>query len=150
MIMNSDYMVPAFHFRVLFTGLEGLTEADTRFESVSGIQASLQHELVDTTGNVHQQDTVTAVFQPVILRRAFVVSKNQVLLHWITGCLNKRAYHPLPEVRIEVLNDEHEPALTIVLKDVSLNNWSLGELHAQKSGLLMEEIWLSYKAISIQ
>ena len=44
---NENDIIPSFHFRVLFTGLKGVTELDTRFESVSGIQGSRAVEIPD-------------------------------------------------------------------------------------------------------
>jgi len=147
MMMNNDYIIPAFHFRVLFRALKNATGADTSFESVSGIQGALHHETADA-GNRNEKNS-TVVFQPVVLRRPVVLPHHSGLLQWIINCLNKPVYDPLPEVLVEVLNEEHQPVITISLKEVSVRSWSLGELHAQKSGLLMEEILLDYKAIEI-
>jgi len=54
----------------------------------------------------------------------------------------------LRKIKIEVLNDERLPALVIVLKDVYVTNWTLGELHAH-SNLLTEEISLGYHPVDV-
>jgi phage tail-like protein len=135
MTTNNNYIIPAFHFRVSFTGLRVATEADTMFESVSGIQGTLQHGITDP-GN--RNENATTIFQPLVLKRAVVLPRNSGLLQWVVSCLNNPVYEPLPQVLVEVLNEEHQPLIIIRLKEVSFKNWALGELHAQQSGLLME------------
>jgi phage tail-like protein len=89
------------------------------------------------------------VFQPVVLRRAVTVPAHSVLRHWVIASLHHRTKQPLQEVKIEVLNEERLPSLVIVLKDVYVANWALGEFHAQNSNLLMEEISLGYRSVDV-
>ncbi|MEO5685244.1 MAG: phage tail protein [Chitinophagaceae bacterium] len=142
--MNNNKIVSSFHFRVLFKGLKEITDIDSRFQSVSGIQGALQQE------TDKGKSLVTTVFQPVILRRGMLLPKESVLLQWILKGLNNAVLNPLPEVLIEVLDENHQPAISIVLKSVSVRSWTMGELNAEKSGLLMEEIQLDYKAIEMR
>jgi hypothetical protein len=55
----------------------------------------------------------------------------------------------LPEVLIEVLDEEHKPGLIVRLTKVTAAGWELGELNAGRSELLMEEITLHYKSIEL-
>lgn len=142
---NSD-MVPAFHFLVTFTGLNGNPGQDSSFESIAGIQAMVQ----DYTTNLRNDEkTPVAVFLPVVLRRAVSQAQQSPLRQWVLRCLNEKRHEHLPEVKIEILNEEHLPVMVIVLKNISVKSWSLGELHAQKSNLLMEEIGLGYQCVEI-
>jgi len=147
MMITESHIVPAFHFRVLFAGLSDLTEQDSSFESVSGIHGTL---VDNNTVPPHQPGkNGTTVFQPVVLRRAVSMPGRSALREWALNCLNGNAHDPLREVKIEVLNEEHLPLLVITLKNVYVKTWALGELHAQKSNLLMEEISLGYHTIEI-
>ncbi len=133
-------MVPAFHFRVSFGGIPS-TEADSLFESVAGIQGIFQQ--TDTT--IHG----SVVFQPLVLRRPVVPMQQSALLQWIFRSLRQEVAALLPELSVEVLDEAHQPAITIILKQISVRSWALDELHARRSGLLMEEIQLQYKSIEI-
>jgi len=145
---TNSYMVPAFHFRVLFAGLDDLTEQDSSFESVTGIHGMVADK---NTGMPHQDEkNTTTVFQPVVLRRAVMLPGQSALREWALTCLNGNIQDPIREVKIEVLNEEHSPVLVVVLKNVYVKTWALGELHAQKSNLLMEEISLGYHTIEIR
>lgn len=147
MMITESHIVPAFHFRVLFAGLSDLTEQDSSFESVSGI-----HGMAADNNTIFQhqpEKNGATVFQPVVLRRAVLMSGRSALREWALKCLNGNAHDPLREVKIEVLNEEHLPVLVITLKNAYVKTWALGELHAQKSNLLMEEISLGYHTIEI-
>lgn len=145
---NTDNdIIASFHFRVLFTGLKGITDTDTRFESVSGIQGN---RVADINNAGKAKDTGTAVFQPLILKRAARPPQASALLQWALQCLNTHTFPVLPEVLVQVLNEQHQPQLTVRLKQVTFKAWLLGELDARVSGILTEEFQLDYKAIEVQ
>lgn len=143
--MNEDHKLSAFHFKVLFKGLD-TNEADSGFQSVSGLKAAI----------IRQEDSVrdqnknpVTLFNPLVLRRAITGNNNSPLRQWILRCLNASSPEPLPEVLIEVLNDKHSPEMIIRLTNVTAAAWELGELHAQKNELLMEEITLHYQSVEM-
>jgi phage tail-like protein len=140
--MNEHDLLAAFHFRVLFRGLEAEGETDFRFQSVAGIKA-----IASTPGD--EKNSANTQFGPVILRRAVERSTDSPLRQWILQNLNRSSQHELPEVLIEVLDEEHRPGIIISLKNVTAAGWQLVELNADKSELLMEEISLHYKSIGM-
>jgi phage tail-like protein len=146
--MSENYLLAAFHFRVLFKGLETAVETDSRFQSVTGLKAT-----IETPGNPvatadEKKSTVTR-FNPVVLRRAVERSNNSVLRRWVLENLNRSSHNEIPEVLIEVLNEEHKPEIIVRLKKVTAAGWQLGELNAANSELLMEEITLNYRSIEM-
>jgi phage tail-like protein len=140
--MKENHLLTAFHFRVLFRGLESKGETDFRFQSVAGIKAINLNPVVE-------KRSIATQFGPVILTRAIEGSVDSPLRQWILENLNKSSPGELPEVLIEVLNEEHKPEIIIRLKKVTVAGWQLGELHAEKSELLMEEITLHYQSIGM-
>lgn len=72
-----------------------------------------------------------------------------MLLQWALNSLNSQEIKLLPEVLIEVLNDEGNPDVIIILRNVSARSWSISDLHAEKSELLMEELVLDYHSVDI-
>jgi phage tail-like protein len=149
MTNNENDIIPSFHFRVLFMGLKGVTDLDTRFESVSGIQGSRAVEITDA-GKRKEKDSSTTSFQPLVLKRAALGPQASVLLRWVLQCLNMHSYPALPTVQVQVLNELQQPLLIINLTEVTLKTWVLGGLDARVSGILMEEFQLDYKAIEIK
>lgn len=137
--------LPAFHFRVLFKGLEGISEIDSQFQSVTGIKAVRENN--PTAGS--EKTAGATIFNPVILKRGMVSPIHSVLLQWVIKSLHEPAKHFLPEVLIEILNEESKPEIIIRLVKVSVRSWSAGDLHAEKSELLMEELVLDYTSIEL-
>jgi phage tail-like protein len=140
--MSENHLMTAFHFRVLFRGLKLKEENDFRFQSVTGIKAF--HLIPDD-----EKRSAATQFGPVVLTRAVEPSTNSALRQWILQNLNKSS-DILPEVLIEVLDEEHKPGMIIRLKNVTVAGWQLGELNAEKSDLLMEEISLHYQSIGME
>jgi phage tail-like protein len=141
--MNENKLITAFHFRVLFSGLKAKEETDLRFHSVTGIKA------IHLVPGDERKPAATQ-FGPVVLTRAVEGSTDSALRQWILQNLNKSSSDILPEVRIEVLNEEYKPGIIVRLKSVTVAGWQLSELNANKSELLMEEITLHYQAIIME
>ena len=146
--MDRDHILPAFHFRILFKGLNKTGDDDSGFQSISGLRISTVIPVAfDLAGEAIKE---TTLFNPVVLRRAISSTQRSPLREWVLRCLNHSSKEPLPEVLIEILNEEHEPGLIIRLTDVTAAGWQLSELDALNSKLLMEEISLHYTSIDVK
>jgi phage tail-like protein len=140
--------MPAFHFRVIFRGLDNTGDDDSGFQSISGLKISTIIPAAFELGGEAIKETT--LFNPVVLKRAVRSSQRSPLREWVLRCLNHSSKEPLPEILIEILNEEHEPGLTIRLIDVTAASWQLSELDALNSNLLMEEIGLHYTSIDVK
>jgi phage tail-like protein len=146
--MDTDPIIPAFHFRVLFKGLNKTGDGDSGFQSVSGLKISTIFPAASALeGEALKERTV---FNPVVLRRAIKSTRRSLLRDWVLRSLNHSSKEPLPEVLIEVLNEEHQPALAIRLTNVTAAGWQLSDLDALNSNALMEEISLQYTSIDVK
>ena len=146
--INYGDLTMAYNFKVLFKGLEWVDEIDSKFHSVSGIKASLIHEN-DPLKIKDRQSNVNTEYCPVILRRSIADPDRSALRKWILKCLNESVTDPLPEVVIEILKNDMTPEITVILRPVYFKSWELGELNAQKSEVLYEELILDYENIEI-
>lgn len=146
--MDRNYQIPSFHFRVSFNGLANATEADTKFQSVSGIKVVLQNVSANNSSG-QERNVLAKTFEPVILRRGLADPKNSALLRWLFNYVNDGIYNPIPEVMIEILNEDHSPAMIVKLLKATPKSWSLGELHAERSEVLIEELTLDYQSIQL-
>lgn len=143
--MSDNRFLPAFHFRIQFNGLKTTTEADTYFQSVNGLKAMVVS--TDNAAAVADNKNPPVLFNPIILKRAISQKNKSLLRQWVLKSLNGSKYAPLPDMLIQVLNEEHQPAITFRLTHVTAAGWQLGELNAQQSELLMEEFTLLYRSI---
>ncbi len=147
-------MIQAFNFIVRFIGLSNITSSsneiiDSNFQSITGIKAIIDFE-ENASANINERANAKKIFTPVVLKRAIPLPLQSPLLQWILKNISEPGFNILPEVLIEVLNESEEPTIVIKFRNVSLVSWSLGELNAEKSELLIEEIALAYTSLSIQ
>lgn len=140
--MPDNPLLPAFHFTIQYSGLKGNKSADTAFESVT----SLQLTAGNAEGIMAADKKPGTVFNPVVLKRA-VSQQPSPLRQWVLQSLNGSKTKPLTEVLIHVLDETHQPVISIRLIEVTPAGWQLGPLHAQQSELLTEEISLQYQAV---
>jgi phage tail-like protein len=147
--MIDNLFLPAFHFRIQFSGLkpDADAETDTHFQSVSGLKAMVVNS--GNTTSVPGNKILPVLFNPVVLKRAISRQCISPLREWILENLNGSKSTPLPEVLIQVLNEEHQPVIIFRLIHVTAAGWQLGELNAKQSELLMEEISLQYHSIEL-
>jgi phage tail-like protein len=148
MITDRDHIIPAFHFRVLFKGLDIDGDDDSGFQSISGLKISTTIPARSETSEEVIKETT--LFNPVVLRRAIRSTHRSPLREWVLRCLNHSSRETLPEMIIEILNEEHEPHFAIRCTHVTAWGWELSELNASNSELLMEEISLQYKSIDMK
>jgi hypothetical protein len=139
-------MFASFHFTVGFTGINGITDADARFELVSGIAAARQEALPAGAGREKQ----STLYQPLIFTRALPVPQQSVLHQWIQQCIRSGVYPVLPGIEVHVLNHQLMPVVSLLFKNCTLKNWQLSELNAVKDGILMEEIQFDYIGMTIR
>jgi len=143
--MSDNRFLTAFHFRIQFNGLKNDAEADTHFQSVSGLKAMVAG--TDNATAFVDNISPPVLFNSIILKRAISEKNRSPLRQWVLKSLNGSKSTPLSEVLIQVLNEEHQPAITFRLTHVTAAGWQLGELNAQQSELLMEEFALQYQSI---
>lgn len=142
--MHENNLLPAFHFNIHFKELPDDLGIDDRFMSISGLKAMVV--LPDDDNNEAGKKIRTA-FGPLVLKRAISVNRQSPLRKWVLDSLATSGSAILPEVLIEVLNEEHTPEMVFKVEQVSAIGWELGELHAGKSELLMESISLQYLSL---
>lgn len=139
------YPPSAFYFKVTFAGIKAA--ADSSFQEVSGIEATLDTEPVKEGG---ENDMVyrmpkNVTFTNLVLKRG-IAALDSELLSWCQDCiLNFRTKKPKPKlVHVRLLNEDGN-----VLHGWSFANaipvkWRMGAFNAQKNEVALETIELSY------
>lgn len=124
------------HFVVEF--LNDSLREDHRFQSVHGLQAKLVKE--------DDEKQPRAKFENIILKRAF--EPDSKLVEWCMNAINNNIFK-YETMTIKLLNSKHKPISGWIVNNALPIGWSVEELHAQESRVLIETIELTYKNFQV-
>ncbi len=141
--MSSYYPPVGFHFRVEFD-LDGLTDADTRFQEVSGLAAELGIEEVVEGGEnrfSHRLPT-RAKYSNLILKRGLLTDSQ--LIQWCRDAIEHFEFAPTT-VNVTLLNELHKPVSeTLSFIRAWPVKWSVSDFKAQENAIVVETLELAY------
>ncbi len=138
------YQTVNFHFRVHF---EQEAEAlDIRFQSVSGLDSTLETETIKEGGENHFEHVVPVrrKYGPLILKRGLLTPKESGITKWFKKVFDDQQVKPIPKVDIQLLNEDHEPLIQWTINNVWPRSWKIGELNAERGEVLIETLELNY------
>ncbi len=145
----AEYYPPVgFHFKVEFLDVGGLADKDVLFQEVSGLTAELEVESLKEGGEnrfTHKLPT-RATYQDVVLKRGLLVSSD--LVKWMTDAIENLDIQTT-SVIITLLNEEHQPLQAYQLYNAYPKKWSISNLNAQESQLVVETLELTYQYFKI-
>lgn len=144
----ADYYPPAsFHFRVEFLDIDTV-DNDVLFQSVSGLSASIETENVKEGGENRFTHTlpVRSQYSDLVLKRG--VLKDSGVVAWCRDALEGFSFRP-STVLVHLLNDEHEPLVTWNVVHAWPKKWSVADLDAEKSAILIETLELNYNFFTV-
>lgn len=142
------YQAVNFHFSVRFDlGYE--TEADMRFQSVTGMDASVDTETVREGGENRFEHVVPTrrKYGPLILKRGLLTDEHSGLTAWLQRAFDDGYFDVIPTVHISLLDEEHYPLMYWVVNNVWPRSWKLGELNAERGEVLIETLELNYNRL---
>jgi len=150
------YQTVGFHFAVSFNGA-GLVDLDARFQSVSGLNAQLETETVKEGGENRFTHVlpVRRKFSDLILKRGLLSPEaGSKITEW---CINafqafgqaranapKRLLIEPVDLEVVLLNQDHEALMKWKVIHAWPKSWKIGDLHAEKSEVLIETLELHY------
>ena len=147
-----DYQVVNFHFNVQFDVNSGIS--DIRFQSVSGLDSSLDTEPLKEGGENRYEHMlpVRRKYGPLILKRGILRTKESALTRWLKGSfdddLECEIIQPIPTVVINLLSEDHEnPLMAWTITNVWPRSWKVGELNAEQGAVLIETLELNYNRL---
>lgn len=136
------YPPVGFHFKVTFE-LTSAPEADSSFQEVSGLEASMEMESIKEGGEnrfVHRLPLLPT-YGNLILKRGMLV--DSALIKWFEDAILNYEFHPIP-VSVTLLNQENKPQAAWIFHNAVPVKWSTSNLNAEESSLVVETIELSY------
>ena len=146
--MPAYYPPVGFHFRVEVLDLSPAKENDLRFSEVGGLTTEFGTEEVAEGGeNRFVQKYPTRVkYSELVLKRGLL--KDSSVLAWVRACLQDFQIDP-KNVNVHLLNPEHTPLLTWHLHNAFPTKWSVSDLQASNSAVVIETLQLAYQFFTL-
>lgn len=141
---DNFYQTVNFHFKVEF--VREAQALDVSFQSVSGLDATLETETVKEGGENRFEHVVPVRrrYGPLILKRGLLTPTESGLTKWFKEAFDNEKVVPIPTVHIKLLNEEHQPLMQWTINNVWPRSWKIGELNAERGEVLIETLELNY------
>jgi len=133
-----------FHFLVEFNGIDNLKDSDIRFQEVSGLGAELGVEELKEGGEnrfAHRLPA-PAKYSNLVLKRGLI--SDTALLKWFRNAVENFNFDPV-SVKVSLLNERGKPLLNWNFVGVYPLKWSVSNLNAQKSEVMIDTIELAFQ-----
>lgn len=136
------YPPVGFHFKVEFPGVG--SDADTRFQEVSGLNAEIGIEELPVGGeNKFTYKLPTrARYSNLVLKRGML--KDSKLISWFKDAIEDFEFKP-SDVNIYLLNEKHEVISQWIFMKAYPVKWLISSFKAQDNSLVIETIELAYQ-----
>src|SRR6478735_4771572 len=105
----SLYQTVNFHFAVHFNFEPGETN-DVRFQSVTGLDSTLETETIKEGGENHFEHVIPVrrKYGPLVLKRGLLTPGESGITKWFKQVFDDEKVEPIPTVHIKLLNEEHD------------------------------------------
>jgi phage tail-like protein len=145
---DNFYQTVNFHFSVRFT-LSGAKELDVKFQSVSGLDGTIDTETFKEGGENHFEHVVPSrrKYGPLILKRGLLKPKDSGLTVWLQKAFDHGQFEVMQLVQINLLDEDHQPLMYWVVNNVWPRSWKIGELNAERGEVLLETLELNYNKL---
>lgn len=140
--MATYYPPVGFHFKVEFNGIS-TKENDIQFQSVAGLSVDIETEEFAEGGEnrFKHKFPVRSKFPNLVLKRGMVTDSK--LIDWCRDAIESFQFEPI-DLTVKLLNEEHEPLITWNVVHAYPVKWSVADLNAEESKVLLETVELSY------
>jgi phage tail-like protein len=144
---DNFYQTVNFHFKVEFN--LGKEEIDIKFQSVAGLDSTLDTEPVKEGGENRYEHVVPVrrKYGPLTLKRGLIKPGDSGITTWLKNAFDDEKVVPIPTVTIKLLNEEHNPLMAWTINNVWPRSWKIGELNAEQGAVLIETLELNYNRL---
>lgn len=138
------YPPVGFLFRVDFLGLEGVTDNDVRFQSVSGISADIGTEDLREGGENRyvQKLPQPAKYPNLILKRGLLTDSG--LIKWFEDAIQNFDFKPIT-IQISLLNEKIEPLVNWKFVNAYPVKWEISSLDSVRNEIVVDTIEIAYQ-----
>jgi phage tail-like protein len=138
-----------FHFLVQFPFDPKGTTIDVSFQSVTGLDVTLETEPVKEGGEnrfTHMLP-VRKKAGPLVLKRGLLGPAQSALTRYLQGVFANDVFQPMNIVTVQLLDETHQNLLSWSVNNVWPLSWKIGELNATQGEVLIETLELNYNQL---
>jgi phage tail-like protein len=141
------YPPPGFHFKVEFLDIQSIAN-DILFQNVSGLEVSMETEPLKEGGENRFEHVLPtrSKYNDLVLKRGVLTDSG--VIKWCRNAIEKFEFKPTT-VLVQLLNEEHEVLVEWKLFHAWPKKWSVAELNAEQSAVLIETIELTYNFFKV-
>lgn len=142
--MSSTMPLSGFHFSVVFELLPQFS-IDTKFQSVSGLKATMETDSISEGGQNQYKITLPKQtnHDNLILKRGLTKEVSGLRM-WTTKALNDFVYHPANLV-ISLLNEKHNPVKVWYVSQAIPISFETSGFNAEENKIVIETFTLKYQ-----
>lgn len=146
--MDNFYQTVNFHFKVDFDFERG-DGIDVRFQSVTGLDASLETETIKEGGENRFEHVIPVrrKYGPLTLKRGLLKPGDSKLTDWLKRAFDDEQVVPLSIVNITLLDEDHLALMHWTINNVWPRSWKVGELNAERGEVLIETLELNFNRL---
>jgi phage tail-like protein len=117
---DQTYQTVNFHFAVNFT-LQGAKSVDVKFQSVTGLDATIDTETVKEGGENRFEHVIPTrrKYGPLILKRGLLAPGTSGLTDWLKKAFDDQIYETLETVVISLLDEQHQSLMLLLTKNLA-------------------------------
>ena len=138
------YPPVGFLFKVEFIGLDGITENDVRFQSVSGITMDIGTEDLREGGEnrfVHKLPQ-SAKYSNLVLKRGMLTDSG--LIKWFEDAVQNFNFKPIT-IQVSLMNEKIEPLVNWKFVNAYPVKWEISSLDSSKNEVVVDSIEIAYQ-----
>ena len=141
--MANYYPPVSFHFKVVFN--LGESEADNRFQEVSGINAEVTTEELKEGGlnEYTHKLPVRGKYPNLVLKRGMVMDSD--VIKWVQDAVESFTFQPT-QVMVQLLNEEHQSISAWEFDGAYPVKLSISDLKAEENAFVIETLELAYRS----
>jgi phage tail-like protein len=145
--MPGYYPPVGFHFRVEFD-LPKAGDQDIRFRDVAGLSMEMEEETYTEGGEnrFSLKFPVRARYPDLVLKRGLLTGS--AVREWCEAAIQNLDIKPVT-VWVTILNDKHEPLQTYTFIKAWPKKWTISDLNAESSEIVVESLELAYQYFKI-
>lgn len=138
-----------FHFRVSF-GL-GAADLDVNFQSVSGLEVSLDVETVKEGGENRYEHGLPgrATYSTLTLKRGMLLNELSDITKWCVDAFKNNRVKPI-DLEVSLLGEDHQPRVVWKVIHAWPKSWKFNELNAEKGEVFLETLELRYNRFEVK
>lgn len=141
------YQTVNFLFQVEFQ--LGSESFDLKFQSVTGLDATLDTEIVREGGENRFEHVIPVrrKYGPLVLKRGLLTPSESKLTAWLKNAFDDEKVIPIQNLNISLMNEAHEVLMLWKVNNVWPRSWRIGELNAERGEVLIETLELNYNRL---